>query len=950
MYNSGMQNKPSPEHIISWRQERRRKKRASALNRLKRFGIGILAVFSLVLVAAILLGTYTYATITKDLPSIELFPELLGPRGQLRHPTRIYDRTGETLLATLENPNASGAEYLFLELIPQDAIDAILVMRDPTFWEHGGFVVNADQPTLAEQLVLETLIWQDAGGWQKTWRVRLLAAQITQTYGRETVLEWYLNNAYFGQLAYGIDEAARVYFGKPAAALSLAEAATLGAVINAPALNPIEAEQVAIERQGKTLNAMLNAGYITSEQAMRANSQAILIQSSALPLQMLHPSFTNLALEDLYQQIGKERIQRGGLEVITSVDLALQEQVACSIEVQLARLEGRLPLNSLGGITCPGAALLPTIGRDFSPAGTALQAGAVVLEPATGELLAVFGPAAAPQEAGTILSPYIYLTAFTRGMGPASLVWDIPASIPPGLEEYHNLDTNFHGPMRVRTASAHDYLVPILASLRQIGPNNAWRTIQQSGIYSIEIPTEDSYAPLLENSTTSLLEITHAYSMLANQGLLAGTTQLEEGIIRPVTILQIKDAGQRIWQEFEPEKQSVTTPQLAYLVTDMLADEEARRMSLGHPNAYEIGRPAAAKWGRAVSNHGIWSVGYTPDRVTGIWLGYADQADGSPVENIPPQAADGLWHAIMKTAHTELPIKDFKEPIGVVRKVVCNPSGLLPTNVCPETVSEIFIVGNEPVQTDNLYQTFQINTQTNRLATIYTPSEFLEERVFLVVPPEAVTWAQQQGLETPPDTYDVVFNPAANNPNAGILQPEIFSYVSGEVDITGNAGGATFEFYRVQVGSGLNPQQWIQLGEAATSPVSGGTLATWDTTGLDGLYAIQLQVVQSDQSIETASIQVTIDNKAPVIQVLHPTEGETFSYPGERAITFQAQVSDNLNVARVEFWLDGNLISSLTSAPFAAPWTGSRGEHELEVRAIDLAGNIAIELVPFSLD
>jgi hypothetical protein len=305
---------------------------------------------------------------------------------------------------------------------------------------------------------------------------------------------------------------------------------------------------------------------------------------------------------------------------------------------------------------------------------------------------------------------------------------------------------------------------------------------------------------------------------------------------------------------------------------------------------------------------------------------------------------------LMKTAHQNLDFHPWNEPIGIVHQVVCVPSGMLPTDECPKTAREVFITGSEPRQPDNLYRTFMINTQTGRLATIYTPTEFLEEKVYLVVPPEAQEWAVAEGLEIPPDTYDVVFNPGKPSNTASILSPEIFSYVSGEVKITGNAGGDNFSFYRLQIGEGLNPRQWLQIGEISSTPAENELLTTWDTSGLNGLYAIQLQVVSEDQSIETASIQVTVDNQAPSMQVIRPLEGQVFAYPSERELTFQVQATDNLGIARLEFWVDGSLLSNLSSPPFTIPWSGTEGSHELEIRAVDQAGNVNVTLVPFSLE
>jgi membrane carboxypeptidase/penicillin-binding protein PbpC len=340
-------------------------------------------------------------------------------------------------------------------------------------------------------------------------------------------------------------------------------------------------------------------------------------------------------------------------------------------------------------------------------------------------------------------------------------------------------------------------------------------------------------------------------------------------------------------------------------------------------------------------------VGYTPQRVIGVWLG-VPQNDGAEFQ-LSPLAAAGVWHAVTKTATHSLPIVNFPEPIGIQYVTVCTPSGLLPTEYCPETVTETFITGSTPLQTDNLYRPYTINSQTGRLATIYTPTEFLQERVYLVVPAEAAEWAQAQGLEIPPTTYDVIFNPGSASETANLSTPEIFSYVSGEVQIRGSAGGDDFSYYRIQVGAGLNPRQWLQVGEGSQS-VTDGLLVEWDTTGLDGLYAIQLQVVDSRNVVETAVIQVTVDNQTPEVQVLHPAAEQVFEYPDESIVTFQAQVTDNLGIEKVEFLVDGQLISNFSNPPYATPWNGTLGDHEFTVRATDQAGNQTEITVTFSIE
>jgi hypothetical protein len=181
---------------------------------------------------------------------------------------------------------------------------------------------------------------------------------------------------------------------------------------------------------------------------------------------------------------------------------------------------------------------------------------------------------------------------------------------------------------------------------------------------------------------------------------------------------------------------------------------------------------------------------------------------------------------------------------------------MLPTPDCPNLVSEVFLNGNEPLQVDNMFRKYAVNRETGYLATVFTLPQLIEEHVYFVVPSDARSWAESAGLEIPPATYDVIQSPQVN-PDVNITSPELFTEVSGEVRIAGSATGEDFISYRVLVGEGLNPQEWIQVAEG-TDPVNKGLLAEWKTSDLSGLYAVQLQVVRIDQRVDTAIIQVTV--------------------------------------------------------------------------------------------
>ena len=210
----------------------------------------------------------------------------------------------------------------------------------------------------------------------------------------------------------------------------------------------------------------------------------------------------------------------------------------------------------------------------------------------------------------------------------------------------------------------------------------------------------------------------------------------------------------------------------------------------------------------------------------------------------------------MQISSENLPREGWPAPADISVINVCDPSGMLPTAECPNLVSEVFLNGNEPIQPDNMYHKFSVNRETGLLATVFTLPQLIEERLYLVVPSDARAWAESAGLEIPPAAYDVIQAPQVN-PDVNITSPELFTEVSGEVQIRGTAAGEDFLSYRVLVGQGLNPQEWLQVTEG-NEPVNNRLLAEWDTTNLSGLYAVQLQVIRTDQRVDTAIIQVTV--------------------------------------------------------------------------------------------
>ena len=976
-----------------------KKNKTNRRGRLRLAGMLASAFISLSLVALISTVAWLYASLTRDLPPLAYLPALLEPPdGILLQPTRLYDRSGQHLLRTLENPASDERNYLRLpaelwqndvwqisssqrqeieDSLPSEIVEATLALNEPNFWSSPGFSVyglfSGRSPTLAQRLVGELLLQDEAPGLRRNLRERLLAAQLTSVYGRARILEWYLNSTQYGPLIYGVDSAARVYFGKPATELTLAQAALIAAIDRAPALNPLNTPTIAKERQQQTLEAMQESGFISQEELDQALSENLNIREPvAQPADPFYP-FTELALDELYNRLGAERLERGGLIIKTSLDYDLQLQVSCAATIQVARIEmPRLEEAPTGPDDCEAARLLPTLAIDSHASPGSLAAEVFVMDARSGQILALAGDHSSNRyrlgqtirHSGSLFTPFIYLTSFTRGLGPASLVWDIP--IEAEETDQTSFNQTYHGPVSLRTAFSNDYWSPAIQILGQVGTESVWRISQQLGLHSLDILEIESLR-LADGKFTaagaSILEIGHAYSVFANRGVLAG--QVVEGVngnngllpLNPVPVLEVLDIQGRIWMSCQDQPQNcslesrpVVSPQLAYLVTDILSDEPARWPSMGHPNPLEIGRPAGAKLGRVESSGQAWTAGYTPQIVAVVWFGEPSPAEQTLPDTIAASSAAALWHAVIQYANQDLPPESWSMPPGISRIETCYPSGLLPTANCPVLAVEIFLNGNEPSSQDNLYRVFQVNRETGRLATVFTPHELVENQVYLVAPSNAVEWAKASGLPTPPDTYDAI--PATMLPQADvqISSPAMFTHVSGVVSIIGTAGGSDFDYYRIQVGKGLNPREWIQIGEASHSPIRDGSLAEWDVQEVSGLYAVQLQVVTKNQEVKTSIVQVTVDNNPPEVSITRPLDKQRFVGEQDPIIILQAEAQDDLTLQTVEFYIDDRLVTTLMQPPYTVSWSAVTGTHTLKVKAQDLAQNVSEASLVFTVD
>jgi len=893
----------------------------------------------------------TAVALSEGLPQVEELELSLSPEAGGFRPLELWDRTGTIRLLSGAHPAAAEARWIrvdgsslesgrvpFLQAaLARNGIGVGEMRAARTNWL-AALAGVPDRPGIATYLAathLQPLTDVHYPGWMQRLRRDYLASRLAQRYTPEQLLEWYINTAHYGNFAYGIDAAALVYFGKHAGELDLAESAWLAAIPEQPGRNPIDAPQAARQAGEETLQRMLEQGWADAATVQAAQRKPVSPNGASAREVIQAPELAWFALDQVGQRFGSNSLARSGLRITTTADADLQRQAECLLQTHLGRLAGE-PATYVhaaeDGQACLAAGLLPTLRPgDAGVDHQVSSGGVVVLDPSRGEVLALAGEAVRPELPGQALDPLIYLTALARGYTPATMLLDIPTTeITSAAAEGHR------GPVRLRSALASGFAGATSDLLDHVGAENVLRTARSMGV----LP-EDQAAVSLDNANPSLIDLAKGYAIIGAEGRMVGTSGGRgEGAgaddLQPTALLAIEDPVQGTAYAYEPETRSVLSPALAYLMIDMLADNAARWAGFGRSNVLEVDRPAAVTTGANATSADSWTVGFTPDRLIGVWLGNTDRKPMRSIDALNGAAA--IWHALLRYAHAALPRDSWPTPPEISQVEVCDPSGMLPTVFCPTVVREVFLQGTEPTHYDTLYQPYRVNRETGKLATLYTPAKMVEERVYLVPPPEAAAWAESAGLEPPPKEYDTLIEVSPGQEGVRLTSPAPFAYVSGVIPVTGEAVDPQLDFFRLQVGRGLDPVEWIQLGEDRSTAVALGELGRWDSTGMDGLQTLQLVVVAQDGTLRTASVPVTVDNLAPVIEVLTPAEGESVA-AGE-PVVIEARVTDEVAVAWVELLVDDKIVARVEHPPYSTRLARlAVGEHLVSVRAADLAGN-----------
>ena len=960
------------------RRKRRVAKQRSALSPVRTLFIVLVTLGILATATGGVVAAAAYSYYSTDLPS----PDKLQQQ-QAYGSTKILDRNGK-LLYELVDPQAGKRTSVKLADVSPYLREATVATEDATFYQNPGFdlkgmaraawaILRGEDiqggSTITQQLIKRVLLGDQVTIDRKVREV-ILSYRVSQIYTKDQILEWYLNDIYYGNMSYGIEAAAESYFGKQADQLDLAESAMLAGIPQAPALlSPLVDLDAAKRRQTVVLDAMVNQGYITQVQADAAAKEPLEYQPMKYGIEA--PHFVMYVRDLLEKKYGPRLLYSGGLTVRTSLDLDMQHVAERIVRQRVAKLAS----------------------SDIH------NAALVAIKPETGEILAMVGSAdyfdrsisgqvniaTANRQPGSTFKPFTYSAAFMKGWGPGTVLLDNYTVFHDRLgRPYtpHDVDNQWHGPVTVRKAIGNSMNVPAVKALEFVGVKNAIDLAHKMGITTLQNPNDYDLSLTLGGGEVKLLDMAYAYSVFANSGVMNGepvpadAQQPGYRTVEPVSILSVQDASGKILEEYKgPDHAQVLPPQIAFLMNSILTDNNARMPLFAPNNPLKLSRPAAAKTGTTENNRDLWTIGYTPDLVTGVWVG---NSDNKPIKAVLGSMAAGpIWHDFMEEVLAGTPVHDFPPaPSGVEQVKICPADGLKANQYCPNPIEEWFVKGTAPTKTSNIYRPIEVDKTTGRPATALTKPEDREQKVVAVYPSEWASWAKAAGQI---DEVDLAAARAVTAPAQGvantdsnssliITSPTTGANVRNVFEVRGTASGKGFASYKVEYGEGMAPTSWIPVGGVHTAPVDNGVLEQWDTKGLNGLFKVRVtlnekavpaptpgpqptsqpgQPQPTPAPVPTATppktkvleLPVIVDNVAPTISITYPANNADITQKQMEKITITAQVSDNVRIAQTDFYIDNKLVGSSTASPATYDWSVTTGLHTIYAVTKDAAGN-----------
>lgn len=709
-------------------ERQRRKFFGSSSARMRLWSTLAYAAFVALVVGVLGVGLL-FAWYAKDLPR----PDKVVRSSGLS--TVILDRNGERLYDIFQEADRIPSSW---EEVPQYLKDATIAVEDKDFYNHQGLSTTGIMrglaacvflrrcqggSTLTQQLVKNVLLSQERTLPRKM-KEAILAIQIERKYSKNDILLMYLNEAPYGGTAVGVKSASQNYFNKDVKDITLTEAVVLAGFPQAPSFySPFTGEEKAyVVRAIHVLRRMREDGFISPLQEADAKKQLDGLVFAPGGETLRAPHFVAYIKEQLIKRFGQKAVDAGGMNVTTTLDWKLQEKAQAAVfeEVEKAK---KLKVSN-------GAA--------------------VVLDPNTGEILAMVGSkdyAATDssgfkfnvvtqglRQPGSSIKPILYAAALAKGYTASSMLMDVETKYPsgdPAKPEYNpkNYDSKFRGPIEMRYALANSINTIAVKTTALVGTREVLKTAFDMGLSTLE-PTNDNLKRLglslaLGGGEVYMLDLARAYGVLA-----AGGNSAEL-----VSILKVVDSkGKVLYEHKAPAARTVLDPGVAYIMSSMLSDNEARKDVFGLKSYLYISSAVAAKTGTTDDKRDNWTAGYTKSRVVVTWVGNNDNSPMSPTLASGVTGAAPIWNRIMREAIKDMPDEPLDKPENVIELEIDAFGGGLPKDGYP-TRKEFFTSGTEPMDPAPIYQTLKISRKdTNKLASnVEIATGDYDEKSFVVL-------------------------------------------------------------------------------------------------------------------------------------------------------------------------------------------------------------------------
>jgi len=886
-------------------------------------------------------GAGYYAWLMKHLPS----PDRIIER-QVEQTTKIYDREGKEVLYEIHGDE--NRTILELKDISPYVVNATISAEDRNFYKHHGFdlkgivrsfLLNIFKGTrvggssITQQFVKKAVLSEEKTYTRKI-KELLIAIQLENKFSKDEILKMYLNEIPYGSVTYGIESASRKFFGKDAKDLTISESALLASLPNAPSYySPYgDHRDALIERYKYVLDGMVEQGYITKEQGEAAKQEDVLSKIKDDKVSITAPHFVFYVKSVLSDMFGERMVEEGGLKVTTTLDLERQKAAEQALD------DNRNKVNSYGGTNAALVAIDPKTGEIVSMVGSFDYDDKTI----DGNVNVVLRP----RQPGSSFKPIVYATGLSRGYTPNTILYDVTTTFPTTAEAGgytpHNYDLREHGPVTMKKALAGSLNIPAVKMLYLAGINNVLDMADNLGYTTLKDRSRYGLSLVLGGGEVKLLEHAAAFTTFANEGMLAKTTP----------ILKVEDPNGRVLYEAKPELKNVLDPEVARQMNGILSDNSAREYIFGASNYLNLGFPAGVKTGTTNDYKDAWTIGYTPELVTGVWVGKNDNkemkrgADGSVV-------AAPIWNQFMKAAvHdktltftaakpviTGKPVLDGEEMPGSTVKID-KASGKLATEFTPAS----YIVEEKTFKEvhDILYYVDKDNPQGP------IPQDPSQDPYFEACESAVRSWAERSGIvnQLPPTGYDDVHIPA-NKPQVAILSPQNNSSVDRNFSVT----------VRVSAPRGVSRVEYYIddkfVSTSNYSPFNGSIMIPGDISkGFHSLKAIAYDDVDNSSSHEIF-INLTSGQASSDFSWISPQGNSVIS-------SFPINITFNASATNVSIWYKKVGASDYFKIGEAAnpngyasvAWSGSgieKGTYELKAVIQDTSGtkekniNVAVQ-------